>query len=1003
MYTLIGEKASIPEENLSTRFAKICEHHPDKAALICAGEELSYRDLHHQAVRVAGRLLTQLPVEAGTTRVGVLVGRGFPMAIAICAAMHLDAVWVPLEPGYPSERLRTICRGAGLDAVITEQSLAEQCDEFLPPHTPRVMVDVDDSVPSAAPCEPVNRRVLPGTTAAYIMYTSGSTGTPKGVEVNQRGLTNYLEAARSALDLHAGDVYVHTASIAFSSSVRHLLVPLLHGATVAISRDEERLRPGEYLEMVKETGATVLDIVPSFLKNLLDFLSHEPAARTQELTDNKLRLLVIGSEPVGYDLIDRFRTLFSPSVDVTAVLGGTELSGVVSHHRLDPREPRTTSTVPIGGPMLNSTFHVVPDRADSNVGELYVAGPALANGYLDDKLTAEKFIAANTIGVPGDATLYRTGDLVRINEDGRTLVHTGRVDRQIKIRGMRVETLDIEAHARHCPGVRDAAVVPRELRGSPRLIAYVTGDAGRPDPLTVREFLRDHVPQYMVPDHIVPLEALPLNSNGKLDVNRLPLPDEDDEHSPSGFEPQNAQEAGLADIWTSLLGRRTVGLDDNFFHTGGDSLLASALISTVGRKLNTPPVPLEFFSDPTFANLLGFVRDGRLSGRGRRAAQADATARLELVPPPAPRQDAPQAGDILLTGGNGFLGIHLLDRLLHTTTARIHLLVRATDATEAAQKVHRAAAEYDIELGPFSGRLSFLPGDLSTPRLGLDSETWHSLAAEATAIYHCGAHVNHLLDYESLRAANVQSTVDIVRLATEERRKKVFFISTRKAGNRIQEGGSAELPPRREPSASDGYVLSKWAAENLLVQAAEAGVPVDVYRPGNITGHSLTGKSNHLNNHSLMLIRGCIELGVAPDWDKEVEMVPVDRVSEAIVGLSHTRDYGSDPRFFNLANPKSMTWRQYLEKLRRLGHPVELIPTDEWIENHVRPIRPDHVLYPLKTFYGGTGGPDGSTPSAAVRTEATQAALETIGLRYPDDDYDSLIARYTGYLFNESK
>ncbi|MER6046558.1 thioester reductase domain-containing protein [Streptomyces sp. NPDC001793] len=1003
MYTLIGEKASIPEENLSTRFAKICARQPDKAALACAGEELSYRDLHHQAVRVAGRILTQLPVEAGTTRVGVLVERGFPMAIAIFAAMYLDAVWVPLEPGYPSERLRTICRDAGLDAVITEESFAERCDGFLPSHTPRILVDADDSEPSPAPGEPINRPVLPGTTPAYIMYTSGSTGTPKGVEVNQRGLTNYLEATRSALDLHAGDVYVHTASMAFSSSVRHLLVPLLHGGTVVISRDEERFRPEEYLGMIKESGATVLDIVPSFLKNLLDFLSHEPAARAQELADNKLRLLVIGSEPVGYDLIDRFRTFFSPSVAVTSVLGGTELSGVVSHHRLDPREPRTTSTVPIGGPMLNSIFHVVPDTPGSNVGELYVAGPALANGYLDEKLTAEKFIASNTIGVPGDATLYRTGDLVRINDDGRTLVHAGRVDRQIKVRGMRVETLDIEAHARRCPGVRDAAVVPRELQGSTRLIAYVTGEAGHPDPLAVREFLREHVPQYMVPDHIVPLDVLPLNSNGKLDVNRLPLPDENDSSSPNSFEPRNAQEAELADIWTSLLGRRTVGIDDNFFHAGGDSLLASALISTVGRKLNTAPVPLEFFSDPTFANLLGFVRDGRLSDRGQRAAQADATARLGLASPPAPGQDSPGTGDILLTGGNGFLGVHLLDRLLRATTARVHLLVRAADATEAAQKVHRAAAEYDIDLADASPRLRYLSGDLSAPRLGLDSKTWHTLASDVSAIYHCGAHVNHLLDYESLRAANVQSTIDIVRLATKERLKKVFFISTRKAANRIQEGGLAELPPLREPSASDGYVLSKWAAENLLVQAAEAGVPVDVYRPGNITGNSLTGKSNHLNNHSLMLIKGCIELGVAPDWDKEVEMVPVDRVSEAIVGLSRTRDSSSNARFFNLANPKSMTWRQYLERLRYLGHPIELIPTGEWIENHVRPIRPAHVLYPLKTFYGGTGAPDGSTPAAAVRTEATQAALEAIGLRYPDDDYDSLIARYTGYLFSENK
>lgn len=290
--------------------------------------------------------------------------------------------------------------------------------------------------------------------------------------------------------------------------------------------------------------------------------------------------------------------------------------------------------------------------------------------------------------------------------------------------------------------------------------------------------------------------------------------------------------------------------------------------------------------------------------------------------------------------------------------------------------------------------MHYILGDLAKPHFGLKKKEWHFLEKTIDAIYHNGALVNHLYDYQMLKPTNVDSTIELLKLATTEKSKVIHYISTLSAANQSNDV-FLESAPANTPLTDVGYVLTKWVCEKILLAAAEQGVKVAIYRPGNITGHSRTGVTNYENNHALLFLKSCVQFGVAPSWDTHVEMTPVDILSDSIVKLS--TQYIEHSEIYNLGNLNQISYQDYFKTVNQAGIPLQIISTDNWKKDYLKNITEDNALYALKDFYLTDSEDMENGPKFYFEANKTQQKLVSLGVNYLDD-YASQIEIYLEYL-----
>ena len=519
------------------------------------------------------------------------------------------------------------------------------------------------------------------------------------------------------------------------------------------------------------------------------------------------------------------------------------------------------------------------------LGELCVGGIGVGRGYLyDEERTAQAFTRDPfTDGSP--SRLYKTGDLARFLADGK-IEFAGRKDYQVKVRGLRIELGEIEAALRSDKKVREAVVVVREYSpGDKRLVAYVvTSEGASLQAGELRSRLQDLLPEYMAPASIIILPSLPLTSNGKVNRRALPAPDPADDQRSSAFEPPETEtERVLSTIWAEALGRPRVGRADNFFDLGGHSLLVTRVISQA-RRAFAVHLPLRaLFDAPTLADLAGMIDVARQGDQIPRHAPAPPDLSIEAVLDqairPASTYRAPNRAPekAFLTGATGFLGAFLLYELLSQTDMTIHCLARSQDVEVARQKIRRNLENYGLWREELGSRIVPLPGDLSQPLLGLSEGQFESLAASADVIYHSAAALNAVLPYASLKPTNVNGVREVLRLACQVKVKPLHYISTTdvlRAAD-LSPGSDENVRVRMEQDGlnhwrrlSEGYAQSKWVAEKLVMAARDRGLPVCIYRPATLSGHSQLGLWN-TNDTLCRMIKGCIELRAAPGAESE--------------------------------------------------------------------------------------------------------------------------------------
>ncbi|MBU4630248.1 amino acid adenylation domain-containing protein [Pseudomonas sp. BF61] len=597
--------------------AEQAERLPHAVAVVLGEQQLTLDQLNRRANQLAHKLL-ELGVGPNVC-VGLGLERSLEMVIALLAVLKAGGAYVPLDPAYPADRLAYMINDSGIGLLLTQSSLALPAPDSLP----SLCLDQDsdwlEGYDSANPQLTVSADNL-----AYMIYTSGSTGQPKGVQVRHGALTNHMLWMQGELGLNAADRVLQKTAFSFDASVWEFWLPLLHGAQLVLASRELSDDLSVLWSEVAAQRISVLQMAPSLLQALL---VDEQGAQMQSL-----RLLLLGGEALGTPLVAQLRERWNGRL--CNLYGPTEAT--IDTTFFDVASLPEGAIAPIGRPLANvRTYLLDHDLQLCPVGtsaELLIGGDSLAQGYHQRPgLTAERFIPDPFAG--NGARLYRSGDLTRYRADG-VIDYIGRIDHQVKIRGLRIELGEIEAQLLQHKAVREAVVIAHPTPGGPQLVGYVVPtepatDINRQDALreVLKAWLGEQLPDYMVPGHLLILAQLPLTPNGKLDRKALPAPDAS-QALHAYVAPQNDLQQRIAAIWQDVLKLAKIGLNDNFFELGGDSIISIQVVSRA-RQAGIHFTPKDLFQHQT---IQGLASVAKTHGQGLAIDQGPVTGSAPLLP-----------------------------------------------------------------------------------------------------------------------------------------------------------------------------------------------------------------------------------------------------------------------------------------------------------------------------------------------------------------------------------
>jgi amino acid adenylation domain-containing protein/non-ribosomal peptide synthase protein (TIGR01720 family) len=566
---------------------------PGMVALTCEGQSLTYEQLNAQANRLA-RQLRGCGVKPDAL-VGLCLDRSNELVVAILAILKAGGAYLPIDLAYPAERLAFMLEDAQAPVLLTHSTLRNT----LPPTMAKVLC-VDEVLAQPMPAGEANLPPLAGPDhLAYVIYTSGTTGKPKGSLITHRNAARLFSATEHWYGFTGRDVWTLFHSCAFDFSVWEIWGALLYGGRVVVVPFRVSRSPEAFYELLAKEQVTVLNQTPSAFRQLIQA---EASVGQQELA---LRYVILGGEALE---LQSLRPWFDRHGDqkprLVNMYGITETTVHVTYRPLSKGDLQSGSVIGVPIPdlpiyLLDAQRQPVPVGVP---GELYVGGAGVARGYLHrPELTAERFVLDHLSGRPG-SRLYKTGDLARFLP-GRDIEYLGRIDQQVKIRGFRIELGEIQSVLCQHPAVREAVVIAREdVPATKRLVAYVVATMPAPDVSSLRDYLKKKLPEYMVPAAFVFLGALPLTTNGKLDHKALPIPDQHPELADGYVAPRTRAEQELAAIWSRVLRIGQVGVNDNFFALGGDSILSIQIIS-LARAAGLTFTPTLLFANQTVAEL----------------------------------------------------------------------------------------------------------------------------------------------------------------------------------------------------------------------------------------------------------------------------------------------------------------------------------------------------------------------------------------------------------------
>ncbi|MEK5478889.1 amino acid adenylation domain-containing protein [Paenibacillus sp. FSL R5-0407] len=919
----------------------------DRVALSSGDRRLTYAELNRLSDQVA-RILLNRGLKKGDF-VSIFMERSMEAIIGMLGVVKAGGAYVPLDPEHPEDRNAYIIADTSSRIVITKESYTPQLSALLDEGSGDVsLLCLDTQLDGDADADTGEPDIveISSEDTAYVIYTSGTTGRPKGVLIPHAGVVNLALATIEQLRMTEQDVILQYSTFSFDASVYDIFSALCCGARLHLLSNEQRYSVDSFTSAIEETGATRIGILPTvFFNQLSSYLSVEEAAHYV-----KIQSFVIGGEALPGESVRTLQKKLTHQPIIVNAYGPTEVTVATTTHIIEGPVPDEWTTVSIGKPLANYEVLIVNEKDQlcplNVVGELLIHSVGLAKGYLNQPGKTEEAFVTDPVNPDSGKKYYRSGDLVRLQENG--IEYVGRKDLQVKIRGYRIEIGEIEENLAKHDAIRDTAIIVKEDESGEKLLAafYTLKGGVSAGKTELASFLKTKVPAYMVPSYFVCLDVMPLSPTGKIDRKRLgvmEIPDFEEEENADFAAPENELQKEIATAWEKVLRRKSIGIHDDFFEIGGHSL--KILETLVLLKPSFPMLKIsDFFSYPTISKLADRVTELKHTASGEHAAPGRLGEIVDLAEYPRSfgnesltEYNEGRQSHILLTGATGYLGSSLLREWLRTTDSLVYCLIRPVQGEDPYQRLSKVMRGY---FGPeidslMEGRVFAVQGDLEQPNLGLNERVLSLLEDKIDSIVHCGAEVKHFGDPEYFAKVNVESTDRLMGLA-RDKKIRFHYVSTLGIPEDLAFGGQWERFTGFDGyddtvSTDNVYTNSKLAAERLVVKTCqEEGVPVTVYRVGNLSCHSETGvfQRNIDNNAFYRMLKAMILLGKAPSVSWQVDITPVNYAAEAITALALQKETAG--RLFHICNPVQLSYTQMIDYFRQYGYQIDLLDWPEY-------------------------------------------------------------------------
>ncbi|WP_119328509.1 non-ribosomal peptide synthetase [Cysteiniphilum halobium] len=922
------------DKTIHQLFEEQVKKNPDNIAIVFEDEQLSYAQLNVKANQLARYLRSIATIEPDTLIV-IALDKSLEMVIGILSVLKSGTAYVPIDLSYPDERVKYILDDTKASLVLSQSQYVSRLSSISNAN----IIALDSHCYKGLPIE----NLIPISTAndlAYVIYTSGTTGQPKGVCISHKSLCNMAFSQQESLNINTRSKILQFASIGFDASVWEIFGALSFGAQLYIISDEAKTDRNYISQYITSHQITTALLPPT----MLGILSTDNM--------NSLQYLLTGGEACNHSIVNKW----SPNRNFINAYGLTETTVCTTMHHYNHGKSSTN----IGKGITNNKCYVV-DLCNNLVpigiiGELYIGGSGLARGYLNNpKLTAEKFIpnpfATETDKANGYNHLYKTGDLVRWLPDGN-LEYIGRKDKQVKIRGFRIELSEVEYALSNITGIQQAVVINRAINNEQYLFAYYTANQ-QINPESILDKLTNKLPHYMVPIAALQINEIPLTINGKIDINALP--EIRFESTQTYIKPRTEQERIVCQAFSNVLLIEKIGIEDDFFKLGGNSIKAIQLSIVLQSNLEIDVAEIFDLRTPrklahnkriTHDLLISKLEQIKQKYANQRIKKHEKlnSARLlkkeqylsKIASTPTVKYRTKPIHNVLLTGATGFLGCNLLNQLLTLTTYRVFLCIRAKDKTHAMERIaHKYQFYFDMSLEDnFAGRVVYIPCDLEKRQIGISDDQYHQLTQNIDSIIHCAALAKHYGIEQVFYNANVTSTINLLKLCELTHLKDFHYISTYSVMTGI---ANETVLTEDDQLTLDGecnspYTKTKYLGEINTIKWRERGINSSVYRVGNLAfmQHNSKVQEDVKDNAFATYIIFIRKLGCIANNMNEVEISPADVTATAIVKMFDKCELSN--RTHHLFNPNKI---KLSKMLSAKNHTITIVNFETFIDRLV--------------------------------------------------------------------
>lgn len=927
LYEFNNTKLDYPNnQTIAQMFEEQAKQTPNKTALVFQDKKLSFKQLNEKANELANYLRGQ-NIGRGDI-VGIMEQRSLELVVSILACLKCGNSYIPIDPHFPDDRISYMLQNSNSKILLTTKQTYSKIE-----YSKKIVVDLDNLNIYNGNNKNLDNITKPDDNS-YIIYTSGSTGKPKGVVLKQKSLTNLAYYLNNQLEFFKNPdlaVMCSVTTASFDIFLFETIMCLQAGIKVIVANDDEQKIPSKLNDLIEKNNINAIQMTPSRMQFFIDNIGDIENLK-------KLKYVILAGEPLQDSLLKSLLDIgvqkvyngYGPS-ETTVFSTFTDVTG----HKL----------ITIGKPLSNTQAYILDKNLNpcpiGVLGELYISGDGVGNGYLNNiELTNKSYIQNPFIK---NTLMYKVGDLCKWLENGEILC-LGRVDNQIKIRGLRIELGEIENKMLDFPFIKKCVVVKQVINSREFISAYYISQK-RIKTSEIRSFLAKSLPDYMVPSYFTALEDFPYTPNGKIDKKSLPLPTLSKKDQDNFVAPKTDLEIKLSNIFENILGVSPIGIYDNFFELGGDSILAMKLNIEL-LKISNKITYADIFDNPTISSLINLFNDTHKTQESSNIIDNSKYEHIlgkNIIMPN--KLTKKPCKNLLLTGSTGFLGIHILDAFIKNSSGNIFCIIRNEPGITAKSKLLNKLNYYfgDKYNNLIDKRIFIIDADISKDKLGLSQEVYYKLGIDVDVVINSAAKVDHFGKYETFYNINVKAVQNLIDFCSLYK-KRFYQISTLSvSGNSFVDDYANKQSFKEDvefrennfyinQTINNVYIKTKFEAEKLVLDSMLEGLNSYILRVGNLMPRFEDGvfQENYDQNAYLNRLTAFLKLGCIPNniYNAYLEFTPIDYCANAIIDIIEHPN--NNNKIFHLFNHNHLDLKKLLEFLNVLNYTIDVIDENKF-------------------------------------------------------------------------